>query len=108
MTYGTSSRCDAMKDIIKVSQTEYKKTVLRKATGTVRNQLVFLRLEVDEKYPKYRWVSVYEKNSYLGSDDRLELACFRFPFFANNYFDKLVRKYNLIEEDPKVKSSVRK
>lgn len=87
-----------MKDIIEETQKDYKNIILKESIGTVNNRSFSLRLVFKEKYLHSHWVDVYEMNT------NLEMECFSTRFFANRYYNKLVRKYNLIEEKPKVKS----
>ena len=67
-----------------------EKTV-RKAVGTVNNKKIMLELEYDARYPSKWWVIASENPA------NLRLDTFMTRFFANRYFNKLVKKYGLVE-----------
>lgn len=77
------------KDIIaKLFEVKLEPKVVRKATGKVYGNEVTLILEEDTRYSLHWWVRV---QGHFGP------ACFATRFFANRYFNELVKKYKLKE-----------
>ena len=79
-------------DVIAVAIGKYpKRTVLREATGKVEGKEVTLLLEneIDEYNNSSYWV--------CGKDGKYGFRIFTFKFFANGYFNKIKKRYNLEE-----------